>query len=81
MPSESILSFIDNNKPDIVFLSITLDDNLPAGQRLVRKIRDQFEIPILVGGFALQGEKIPKFDATVISDSILQDIPKLIKAA
>jgi methanogenic corrinoid protein MtbC1 len=81
MPSESILSFIDNNKPDIVFLSITLEDNLPAGQRLVRKIRDQFEIPILVGGFALQGEKIPKFDATVISDSILQDIPKLIKAA
>jgi methanogenic corrinoid protein MtbC1 len=81
MPSESILSFIDNNKPDIVFLSITLEDNLPAGQRLVRKIRDQFEIPILVGGFALQGEKIPKFDATVISDSILEDIPKLIKAA
>ena len=81
IPSESILSFIDNNKPDIVFLSITLEDNLPAGQRLVRKIRDQSEIPILVGGFALQGEKNPKFDATVISDSILEDIPKLIKAA
>ena len=81
IPSESILNFIDNNKPDMVFLSITLEDNLSAGQRLVRKIKDQFEIPILVGGFALQGPKTPKFDATVISDSSLEGIPKLIKAA
>jgi methanogenic corrinoid protein MtbC1 len=68
MPTESILSFINNNKPDVVFLSITLEDNLSAGQRLVRKIKDQFNIPIFIGGFAMQAEKIPKFDATIISD-------------
>jgi methanogenic corrinoid protein MtbC1 len=79
IPTESILSFININKPDIVFLSITLEDNLAAGQRLVNKIKEQFDIPILVGGFALQSEKIPKFDAKVISDSSLEEIPKLIR--
>jgi len=81
MPSESILSFIDNYKPDIVFLSITLEENLAAGQRLARKIKDQFSIPIFVGGFALQSTKTPKFDATIISESRLEDLPKLIKTA
>jgi len=81
VPTESILSFISNNKPEIVLLSITLEDNLPAGQRLVKKIKEQFDIPILVGGFALQGEKIPKFDAKIISESTLEEIPRLLKAA
>ena len=81
MPSESILSFIDNYKPDMVFLSITLEDNIAAGQRLVRKIKDQFSIPILVGGLALQSTKIPKFDARVTPESSLEDLPKLIKTA
>ncbi len=81
MPTESILSFIDNNNPDVILLSITLEDNLSAGQRLVRKIKERFEIPILVGGFAMEGEKIPKFDAKVISKSSLEEIPKLIRTA
>jgi methanogenic corrinoid protein MtbC1 len=79
MPTESILSFINYNKPNVVFLSITLEDNLSAGQRLVRKIKDEFNIPIFVGGFAMHAEKIPKFDATVISDSSLEEIPKLLR--
>jgi methanogenic corrinoid protein MtbC1 len=81
MPTESILSFIENNKPDVVLLSITLEDNLSAGQRLVKKIKDQFDIPILVGGFALQATKIPKFDAKIIPDSNLDEIPKILRAA
>ncbi len=81
MPTDSILSFIDNNKADVVFLSITLEDNLAAGQRLARKIKERFEIPIFVGGFAMQAHKIPKFDATVVIDSSLEQIPKMLKAA
>jgi cobalamin-dependent methionine synthase I len=63
MPTESILSFINYNKPNVV----------------VRKIKDEFNIPIFVGGFAMHAEKIPKFDATVISDSSLEEIPKLLR--
>jgi len=81
MPTESIISFIENSKPDIVFVSITLPDNLSAGQRLVRKIKESHNIPILVGGYATLGEKIPKFDAKIISDVGLEQIPKMIRIA
>ena len=79
MPTESILSFIDNNKPDVVFVSITLEDNLAAGQRLVRKIKDAHNIPVLIGGYALQAKKIPKFDAEVVPDITLEEIPKILR--
>ncbi|MCI4433122.1 MAG: cobalamin B12-binding domain-containing protein, partial [Nitrosopumilus sp.] len=81
MPTESILSFIENNKPDVILVSITLEDNIPAGQRLVKKIKEQYNIPILIGGFALQSKKIPKFEATVISDIPLDEIPKILRTA
>ena len=80
IPTESILRFIENNKPDVVFLSITLKDNLKAGQRLVKKIKEQSEIPILVGGFAIEEEMSSKFDARVISDVKLNEIPKILKS-
>ena len=79
MPTESILNFIDNNKPDIVLISITLEDNLSAGQRLTRKIKEHSNIPILIGGYALQAKKIPKFDTKVIPDSNLEEIPKILR--
>jgi len=81
IPTESILSFIENNKPDVILVSITLEDNIPAGQRLVKKIKEQYNIPILIGGFALQSKKIPKFEATVISDIPLDEIPKILRIA
>ena len=79
IPTESIINFINNNKPDVIMISITLEDNIAAGQRLVKKIRENFNIPILVGGFALQVGKIPKFDAKVIMNSALDEIPKIIR--
>lgn len=81
IPTESIINFIHNNRPDVIFISITLDDNIGAGQRLVRKIKEQFNTPILVGGFAFQGEKFPRFNAKVITNSTLEELPKIIKAA
>ncbi len=81
IPTESILSFIEYNKPDIALISITLEDNISAGQRLVKKIRERYDIPILVGGFAFQEEKIHKFDAKIIPDVSLDEIPKILRAA
>jgi methanogenic corrinoid protein MtbC1 len=81
IPTESIINFIENNRPDIVFISITLPDNILAGQRLVRKISDECKIPILVGGYAMQSEKIPKFDAKIISEINLEELPKIIRSA
>ncbi|MDH3278824.1 MAG: cobalamin-dependent protein [Nitrosopumilus sp.] len=79
IPSESVLHFIEHNKPDLVMVSITLKDNLKAGQRLIKKIKDNFKVPIVVGGYALEQEKLPKFDAEVFANTTLNDLPKLIR--
>ncbi|MCV0400839.1 MAG: cobalamin-dependent protein [Nitrosopumilus sp.] len=81
MPTESIISFIESNKPDMVFVSITLPDNLSAGQRLVKKIKEEHNIPIFVGGSAMQTEKIPKMDAKIVLNPSLEEIPKIIRSA
>ena len=77
-PTESILNFIDENNPDMILLSITISDNLKSGQRLVRKIKQEFDIPIFVGGLAVQGKNIPKFDGEIIDDLSLYGIKKKI---
>ncbi|WP_428327062.1 cobalamin B12-binding domain-containing protein [Nitrosopumilus sp.] len=79
IPTESILSFIDNNNPDIVLVSITLEDNLAAGQRLVKKIKEHVNIPILVGGYALQTNSTPKFAGEIIQNESLEEIPKILR--
>ena len=79
VPSESILSFIENNKPNVVFVSITIEDNINAGQRLVKKIKDQHSIPILIGGYAMQTEKIPKMEGKIIKEMRLDEIPKILR--
>ena len=79
IPSDSILYFIDHNNPDVVMVSITLEDNLKTGQRLIKKIKDNFDVPVMVGGYALEQGKIPKFDAKVFTKSSLNDLPKIIR--
>ncbi len=81
IPSESILHFIENDKPDLIMVSITLEDNLKAGQRLIKKIKDKFKVPIIVGGYALEQEKIPKFDAEIFINTTLNELPKLIRTS
>jgi methanogenic corrinoid protein MtbC1 len=81
IPSESVLHFIEHNNLDIVMISITLEDNLKAGQRLVKKIKENFKVPVVVGGYALEQEKIPKFDAEIFANTTLNDLPKLIRTS
>ena len=80
MPNESILSFVGTTKPDSILVSITLEDNIKAGQRLVKKIADSYPVPIFVGVLALQNDKTPKFDGNIIRDVELDKIPRIIKA-
>jgi len=79
IPGDAILEFIDMEKPDIVLISITINDNIAAGQRLAKKIREQSKIPILVGGYALQTDSVPKFEGDIIKDIRLDEIPKILR--
>ena len=77
-PAEAILHFINEEEPDIVLVSITIEDNVKPGQRLVSKIKSNGNIPVLIGGQAVCGSKY-KFDGEVITEPTLEKIPKLIK--
>ena len=81
IPTDAIIEFIDMKKPDIVLISITINDNMAAGQRLAKKIREQSKIPILIGGYALQADIVPKFEGKVIGDIRLDEIPKVLRDA
>jgi MerR family transcriptional regulator, light-induced transcriptional regulator len=63
VPTESVISYILEVKPDTIIISISLDENIKAGKNLVKKIRPIFSSPILVGGIAIAKKDKLNFDA------------------
>ena len=77
-PADSLIEFIKTIHPTAVLISITLLDNIKAGQRLAKKINEKYKrLPVYVGGQALNGTK-SKFHATIIQNSSLEQIPKIL---
>lgn len=77
-PTEDVINFIKNDTPDLVLVSITLEDNIKPGKRFVKKLAEKFDMPILVGGLALANNK-SKFEGTVIQEDELPQIYNLIR--
>jgi methanogenic corrinoid protein MtbC1 len=77
-PHDSIVSFIGSTKPDSVMVSITLEDNIKPGQRLVKKILDRYDVPVYVGGQALKDDKVKFENAQIIRENSLKNIAKII---
>lgn len=77
-PHDSIVNFIGSTKPDSVIVSITLEDNIKPGQRLVKKIRDRFDVPVYVGGQAIKDDQVRFENAQIIRDTSLKNIAKII---
>ena len=78
VPTDSIISFIKENSPDVILVSITLEDNIPSGKRLIVKIREKFKTPIFVGGHALSGKMEQGFDAIEAQDLSMTDLAKML---
>ena len=78
-PANSLVEFVKTIHPTAVLISITLDDNIKAGQRLATKIHEHYKkLPVYVGGQALIGKK-SKFTATIIEpNTSLDQIPKIL---
>ena len=78
-PANSLVEFVKSIRPTAILISITLDDNIKAGQRLATKIHEQYKkLPVYVGGQALINKK-SKFNATIIeSNTSLEQIPKIL---
>ncbi|MDP6898074.1 MAG: cobalamin-dependent protein [Candidatus Nitrosopelagicus sp.] len=62
-PAESLTEFIRTAKPDALIVSITLEENIKSGQRMVKKIHETYKkLPIFIGGLAFSNKTNFKFD-------------------
>jgi methanogenic corrinoid protein MtbC1 len=77
-PTDDIINFIKGSSPDAVLVSITLDDNIPSGKRLVGKIKEKFKIAVFVGGRALSGKTNLGFDATEAQNFSMPELAKML---
>jgi methanogenic corrinoid protein MtbC1 len=79
--AESVISYIQEIKPDVVFISISLDENIQAGKNLVKKIRSAFSsLPIFVGGIAIAKKHKQNFDAKMVPNGLLHEIEAELKS-
>ena len=80
-PVESLIEFIKTAKPDAVIVSITLEDNVKSGQRMVKKIHEAYKkLPIFIGGQAFSEKNNFRFDGELITDAhTLEQIPRIVK--
>ena len=52
-PTKSIKKYIEEKKPDLILISITLKDNVSAGKRLIKELKN-YKTPMLLGGQAIE---------------------------
>ena len=53
IPTDSMINYINETKPFMILMLVTLKDNIGSAVRLIKKISSVFSIPILVGGLAI----------------------------
>ncbi len=78
IPTEEIIGFLKENQADSILISITLEENIQSGKRLVEKIKTKFKIPIFVGGLALSNKKNDWFGATNASNLRMKELAKTL---
>ena len=77
VPTKSLINHIGKEKPDLVLVSITLDEHVKAGMQLVKNIK-KLKIPIIVGGQALKDNKY-NFGVTVSATPNFSELAKTVK--
>lgn len=82
VPLDSIVGYVKNIDPDIILISVTLEENIMAVKRLINQIRSKFSIPVVVGGEAVNQLLVgSKIDVIIMQDGSLSELVKLINSA
>jgi methanogenic corrinoid protein MtbC1 len=84
IPTEYIIDYIRDLEPDIIFISITLVENIKPAKRLIQQIHARYnnKLPVMVGGSAFN--KIEQYQDSTINAFLMKnasfdDIMKLVK--
>ena len=78
MPTRSLINHIEKENPDLVLVSITLNEHFVSGRKLVKNIQKR-KIPVIVGGQALRNSSFD-FDVKTFVTPSLAEIGKVVKA-
>jgi methanogenic corrinoid protein MtbC1 len=89
IPTEYIIDYIRDLEPDIIFVSITLAENIKSGERLVQQIHLKYNnrLPVVVGGSAFNSPNSPdlnwasKINAFLVKNCTFDDVTKLVKTS
>jgi methanogenic corrinoid protein MtbC1 len=84
IPADYIIEYIRDLQPDIIFISVTLAENIKPAERLVQQIHTKYnkKLPVVVGGSAFNNmEQYPDstIDAFLMKNASFDDIMKLVK--
>jgi methanogenic corrinoid protein MtbC1 len=85
IPTEYIMDFMRDLQPDIIFISITLVENIKPAERLIQKIHQKYNnrLPIIVGGSAfnmIDQNQENRINAFLMKNASFDDIMNLAKA-
>lgn len=83
IPTEYIIDFMRDLQPDIIFISITLAENIKPAERLIYRIHQRYNnrLPVVVGGSALNKlNQIQenRINASLMKNASFDDIMSLI---
>lgn len=81
-PVQSVTSYVKNVEPDVILISVTLEEIIVAVEGLINEIRWNFHITVVVGVAAtnkIRSDRI--IDATIMQNGSLGELVRLINSA
>ena len=86
IPTEYIIEYMRDLQPDIIFISVTLAENIKSAERLVQQIHLNYNniLPVVIGGSAFNSadwNSQSKINAFLMKDASFDDIMKLVKTS
>jgi MerR family transcriptional regulator, light-induced transcriptional regulator len=86
IPADEGIEYIHDVRPDIVFISVTLSENIRSAERLIQQIQTKYnnKLPIVVGGSAFNNRNhylSSTSSAFLMKEASFDDITKLVKAS
>ncbi|MBV9666857.1 MAG: cobalamin B12-binding domain-containing protein, partial [Nitrososphaeraceae archaeon] len=86
IPADYIIEYIRDLQPDIIFISITLVENIKSAERLVQHIQAKYnnKLPVIIGGSAFNNRdqyQYSTINAFLMKNASFDDIMKLVKSS
>ena len=86
IPTDEGIQYIHDVRPDIIFISVTLSENIRSARRLIQQIQTKYnnKLPVVIGGSAFDNRNYHLNSTSsvfLMKDASFDDIMKLVKVS